>query len=61
MRGRQPRDPLSALTACPGRDEGSEQVLSTHGPTEPTPVGRRGPDTQGSRPWMAHTRDAFSV
>ena len=58
MRGRQPRDPLSAL---PGRDEGSKQVLSMHGPTEPTPVGRRGPDTQGSGAWMAHTRDAFSV
>lgn len=63
MRGPQPRDhpPPPALTTCPGRDEGLKQVLSMHGPTEPTLVGRRGLDPQGSGAWMAHTREAFSV
>ena len=28
-----------------------------HSPTEPTLVGRRGPDPQGSGAWMAHTRE----
>ena len=45
----------------PGRDDGLKQVLSMHGPTEPTLVGRRGLDPQGSGAWMAHTREAFSV
>lgn len=59
-RGCSPGTPLSALTTCPGRDEGSKQVLSMHSPTEPTLVGRRGLDTQGSGAWMAHTQEAFS-